>query len=75
MTKAIASAAALQLAECGRLDLDAEVQSIIPAFGDLPVLEGFDGDVPRLRRPVRQATVRQLRTTADRLVAVGAMAS
>jgi CubicO group peptidase (beta-lactamase class C family) len=60
MTKAVASVAALQLVECGRLDLDAEVSSVIPAFGDLPVLESFDGDRPRLRAPARQATVRQL---------------
>jgi CubicO group peptidase (beta-lactamase class C family) len=60
MTKAVASVAALQLVERGKLDIDAPVASIIPAFGDLRVLDGFDGDTPRLRAPARQATVRQL---------------
>ncbi len=60
MTKAMTTAAVLQLAEQGRLDLDAEVRSIIPAFGELQVLDGFDGDTPRLRPPASQATVRQL---------------
>jgi CubicO group peptidase (beta-lactamase class C family) len=62
MTKALASVGALQLVEQGRLDLDAEVRSILPAFGDLQVLDGFDGDTPRLRAPASQATVRQLLT-------------
>ncbi|HYF24413.1 MAG TPA: serine hydrolase domain-containing protein [Baekduia sp.] len=60
MTKALATVAVLQLAEQGRLDLDAEVRSILPEFGELQVLEGFDGDTPRLRPPATQATVRQL---------------
>jgi CubicO group peptidase (beta-lactamase class C family) len=60
MTKSLTSVAALQLFEEGKLDLDAEVASIIPAFGDLQVLDGFDGDEPRLRPPARQATVREL---------------
>lgn len=60
MTKALTTTGVLQLAEQGRLDLDAEVRSIIPAFGDLQVLDGFDGDTPRLRPPATQATVRQL---------------
>jgi methyl acetate hydrolase len=60
MTKAFASVAALQLLEQGRLELDQEVASVLPAFGELKVLEGFDGDTPRLRDPVRQATIRNL---------------
>lgn len=60
MTKALTTAGVLQLAEQGRLDLDAEVASIVPAFGELQVLDGFDGDTPRLRPPASQATVRQL---------------
>ena len=62
MTKAVATTAALQLVEQGRLSLDASVESILPAFGELQVLDGFDGDQPRLRPPARQATVRQLMT-------------
>src|SRR5689334_7714239 len=53
MTKAMTSVAALQLIEQERLELDQEVASIIPAFGDLQVLDGFDGDTPRLRPPAR----------------------
>jgi methyl acetate hydrolase len=60
MTKAPATMAALQLVEQGRLDLDATVESILPEFGELQVLDGFDGDLPRLRAPKTQATVRQL---------------
>jgi CubicO group peptidase (beta-lactamase class C family) len=62
MTKAVATTAALQLVEQGRLDLDATVESILPEFGELQVLDGFDGDEPRLRAPATQATVRQLMT-------------
>ena len=62
MTKAVATTAALQLVEQGRLDLDATVESILPEFGKLQLLEGFDGDSPRLRTPAGKATVRQLMT-------------
>jgi len=60
MTKAVATTAALQLVEQKRLNPDATVESILPEFGRLPVLDGFDGDKPRLRPPRSQATVRQL---------------
>lgn len=62
MTKAVATTAALQLVEQGRLNLDATVASILPEFDQLQVLDGFDGDQPRLRAPASQATVRQLMT-------------
>lgn len=62
MTKAVATTAALQLVEQGRLDLEATVESILPEFGRLQLLEGFDGDTPRLRPPASKATVRQLMT-------------
>ena len=62
MTKAVATTAALQLVEQGRLSLDATVESILPEFGQLHVLDGFDGDTPRLRPPASKATVRQLMT-------------
>jgi methyl acetate hydrolase len=62
MTKAITSVAALQLIEQGRLELEQTVASVLPAFGELQVLDGFDGETPRLRAPARQATVRQLLT-------------
>jgi methyl acetate hydrolase len=62
MTKAVATTAALQLVEKGLLSLDATVESILPEFGQLRVLDGFDGDTPRLRPPASKATVRQLMT-------------
>ncbi|HEY3189783.1 MAG TPA: serine hydrolase domain-containing protein [Solirubrobacteraceae bacterium] len=62
MTKAVTSVAALQLLEQGRLELDQPVESILPEFGELQVLEGFDGDTPRLRPPATPATIRHLMT-------------
>jgi CubicO group peptidase (beta-lactamase class C family) len=62
MTKALTSVAALQLIERGELELDQSVADVLPAFGELQVLEGFDGDEPRLRPPARQATIRHLFT-------------
>jgi len=62
MTKALVSVAALQLIERHELELDQPVADILPAFGALQVLEGFDGERPVLRAPVRQATIRQLLT-------------
>src|SRR5437763_11620940 len=62
MTKAIASVAALQLVERGELTLEQPVADVLPEFGELQVLDGFDGDEPRLRPPARQATIRNLLT-------------
>ncbi len=62
MTKAVATTAALQLVEQGLLGLDTTVESILPEFGQMKVLDGFDGDTPRLRAPASKATVRQLMT-------------
>jgi CubicO group peptidase (beta-lactamase class C family) len=62
MTKMVATAAALQLVERGLLDLDAPVERYCPEFADLQVLDGFDGDTPRLRPPASKATVKQLLT-------------
>jgi methyl acetate hydrolase len=62
MSKALGSVGALQLIEQGKLELDQKVASVLPAFGELKVLEGFDGDQPRLREPTRQATIRNLLT-------------
>jgi CubicO group peptidase (beta-lactamase class C family) len=68
MTKAVGSIAAARLVEQGKLHLDAAVESIVPAFGELKLLEGFDGDRPILREPRRKATVRQLATHTSGLV-------
>ncbi len=62
MTKMVATVAALQLMEQGRLDLEAPVEQYCPEFGRLQVLDGFDGDTPRLRAPASKATVKQLIT-------------
>jgi methyl acetate hydrolase len=62
MTKIITTTAALQLVERGKLDLDAPVDEYLPEFADLQVLEGFDGQEPRLRAPTTRATVRHLVT-------------
>jgi CubicO group peptidase (beta-lactamase class C family) len=60
MTKMVTTVAALRLVEQGKLDLDAPVETYRPEFADLQVLEGFDGDTPRLRAPASKATVRHL---------------
>lgn len=62
MTKLVATTAALQLVEQGTLDLDAPVDTYCPEFAEVQVLEGFDGDTPRLRTPASRATVKQLVT-------------
>ena len=62
MTKSMVSAAALQLIEAGELSLEQPVSDVLPEFGELQVLDGFDGDEPRLRPPARQATIRELFT-------------
>lgn len=62
MTKMIATTTALQQMEQGTLDLDAPVELYCPQFAELQVLEGFDGDTPRLRPPASKATVKQLIT-------------
>src|SRR5215467_9740245 len=62
MTKMVTTTAALQFYDKGSLDLDAPVDTYRPEFADLKVLEGFDGDTPRLRPPATRSTVRQLMT-------------
>ncbi|RAK65014.1 serine hydrolase domain-containing protein [Phenylobacterium kunshanense] len=60
-TKALVSAAALELVAQGRLDLDAPIGELLPHFADLQVLEGFDAaGAPRLRPPRTAVTLRML---------------
>ncbi|WP_156311919.1 serine hydrolase domain-containing protein [Methylobacterium platani] len=60
-TKAITATAVLQLAEEGRLDLDAPAAGYVPALDEIRVLEGFAEDgSPRLRPPARPITTRML---------------
>ncbi|MCK9249098.1 MAG: beta-lactamase family protein [Solirubrobacteraceae bacterium] len=66
-TKAFASIAALQLVEQGRIGLDDAITSIVPEFGELRVLDGFDGDTPILRAPSRPPTVREMLTHSSGL--------
>jgi CubicO group peptidase (beta-lactamase class C family) len=61
-TKALASVAALQLYEQGRFGLEDEVAQHLPEFGELQVLDHFDGDTPVLRAPSRPPVVRELLT-------------
>jgi methyl acetate hydrolase len=63
MTKAVTSAAAMQLVEEGRLSLTDPVPDIDPALGAPQVLEGFDADGKPLLRPARRPiTLRHLLT-------------
>lgn len=62
MTKMVCTTAALQQIENGGLELDAPVENYCPDFADVQVLEGFDGDTPKLRPAGSRATVRQLIT-------------
>ena len=62
MTKGIGSLAAMILVDRGEMTLDTPVEDILPEWGKLQVLDGFDGDTPRLRAPKTQATIRHLAT-------------
>jgi methyl acetate hydrolase len=62
MTKAIGSTAAMILMDRGKLDPNTLVEEILPEYSKVQVLEGFDGDTPRLRSPRSRATVRNLAT-------------
>lgn len=62
MTKMVTTVAALQLRESGRLDFAAPVSKYLPEWDKLQVLDGFDGDTPRLRAPRTTATVANLVT-------------
>ena len=63
MTKAVTGAAAMQLVEQGKLDLDAPAAKIVPDIAKAEVLEGFDDSgQPRTRKPKREITLRHLLT-------------
>jgi CubicO group peptidase (beta-lactamase class C family) len=62
MTKMVTTVAALQLRERGNLDFDAPVAKYLPEWDKVGVLDGFDGDTPRLRPPATTATVANLAT-------------
>ncbi|MEV1291078.1 serine hydrolase domain-containing protein [Pseudonocardia sp. NPDC049635] len=62
MTKIIATTVALQQVERGALELDAPVDTYLPEFAELQVLESVDGDTPKLRPAGVRATVKNLIT-------------
>ncbi len=63
MTKAITSAAAMQLVEEGKLGLDRQIAELLPELAAPQVLEGFDAaGEPRLRPAKRPLTLRHLLT-------------
>ena len=63
MTKAITTAAAMQLVEQGKLSLDAPIGKVLPDLAAPQVLEGFDAKgEPKLRPARSPITLRQLMT-------------
>lgn len=63
MTKAITGAAAMQLVEQGKLELDAPAGNVCPWLNEVQVLDGFDdNNQPRLRAPKNPVTLRNLLT-------------
>jgi methyl acetate hydrolase len=62
MTKGIGSTAAMMLIEQGKMDFNTPVQDVLPEFAEIRVLEGWDGDNPKMRAPKVKATARHLAT-------------
>jgi len=62
MTKAIGSLAAMILIDRGKMSMDTPVADVLPAWNDLQVLDGWDGDTPVLRAPKTVCTARHLAT-------------
>src|SRR6187431_865842 len=63
MTKAITTAAGMQLVEQGKLSLDEPIGKLLPDLASPQVLEGFDAKgEPKLRPAKRPITLRQLMT-------------
>jgi CubicO group peptidase (beta-lactamase class C family) len=63
MTKALTSAAAMQLVERGQLQLDSPAAEVVPELSKVQVLEGFDASgTPQLRPPKRAMTLKHLLT-------------
>ncbi|MEH2623377.1 methyl acetate hydrolase [Bradyrhizobium sp. AZCC 1719] len=63
MTKAITTAAGMQLVEQGKLSLDEPIGKLLPDLANPQVLEGFDASgEPKLRPATKPITLRQLMT-------------
>jgi methyl acetate hydrolase len=65
MTKAIIAIATLQLVEQGALELDVPITNILPELTDPDVLDGYDGNRPRLRKARFPITLRALLSHTD----------
>ena len=61
-TKAIGSLGAMILVDRGLLSLETPVASVLPEFGDIPVLESLGPGGPVMRAPRTTATLRRLLT-------------
>jgi CubicO group peptidase (beta-lactamase class C family) len=62
MTKAVTGAAAMQLVEQGKLELDAPAGKVLPQLDEAQVLVGWADGKPVLRPPQSKITLRQLLT-------------
>lgn len=62
MTKAVGSTAAMILIDRGEMAFDTPVEEVLPEFAEMRVLDGWDGDTPRMRAPKVKATARHLAT-------------
>ena len=52
MTKSVGSTAAMILIEQGKMDFDTPVQDVLPEFAEICVLEGCNGDKPKMNRKI-----------------------
>ena len=69
MTKAVTSAAAMQLVEQGKLELDTPIARVLPELASPQVLEGFDAsNKPKLRPAKSPITLRHLLTHTSGMV-------
>src|SRR6187402_262164 len=63
MTKAVTTAAGMQLVEQGKLSLDEPIGKVLPDLASPQVLEGYGADgAPKLRPAKNPITLRQLMT-------------
>ena len=60
MTKTLSATLVLRLIERGQIELSTPIGDVLPAYDQLPVLDGFDGDEPILRPAARRGTVHNL---------------
>jgi len=62
LTKSLVGLALMQCVERGLLSLDQPLETIIPEFGRIQVLDGFVDGKPQLREPKFKATIAQVAT-------------